>query len=539
MQVRTPDAEIVVEVQGSGDLVVLHPGAGRPASDLAGLAAKLREAGFRTALISPRGVGGSSGLRAGLDLHDYARDVAHVIEALDGRPAHLVGHAFGNRVVRCLARDRPELVRSLVLLGAGGLVPPSCDAAQIWRQVVSGGRTDPERVAAIKEGFFAAASDPSPWLDWSTEALASHGEAAQAPLAEWWDGGSAPMLVIQGREDTMAPPENALDLRTRFGERVQLAEIPAAGHALVPEQPQLVAELILQYLRAQPRQEAAPAAAPRVASPPPSPRYALGYSAAMVRYLEARTAASRARFFLDRLGRGMRVLDCGCGPGTLTLDLAAAVAPGLVIGVDVEPGQIARARRLAETRQVTNVQFQVANVYASPFADASFDAAFLHTLLMHLPDPVPALREVYRVLAPGGIIGVCDGDWGCDVHAPAVPILEQTRALTEQLLHRRGMQTRLGRRHRALLREAGFVDVVASATVEAYGSPDANREFAEFNAGMAESLAGTAAAGGDPAVDRDTTARVAAAWRSWGEDPDGLFVRLRCEGLGRRPNSAG
>ncbi|TMQ17229.1 MAG: alpha/beta fold hydrolase [Deltaproteobacteria bacterium] len=508
MQITTSDAAIAVDAQGSADL-----------------AARLGDAGFRAAVISPRGVGGSSGLRAGLDLHDYARDVAHVIEALGG-PAHLVGHAFGNRVVRCLARDRPELVRSLVLLGAGGLVPPACDAPAIWRQVITGERTDPARIAAIQEGFFAAASDPTPWLDWALEALGSHAEAAGTPLAAWWDGGSAPMLVVQGREDRMAPPENALDLRTRFGDRVQLAEVPGAGHALLPEQPQLVAALIVHYLAAQGRVEPA-----ERATSEPSPRYALGYSAPMVRYLAGRSAASRARFFLDRLDRGMRVIDCGCGPGTMTLDLAASVAPGPVIGIDIEASQVARAGELAAQRGIGNVRFQVASVHALPFADGSFDAAFLHTLLMHLADPLSALREAYRVLAPGGFIGVVDGDWGCDVHAPPVPVLEATRPLTEQLLQRRGMQTRLGRRHRALLREAGFVDVVGSASVEAYGSPDANREFAEFNAGMAEA-AGAAA---NPGVDRELTARVAAAWRSWGEHPDGLFVRLRCEGLGRRP----
>ncbi|HEX8106584.1 MAG TPA: alpha/beta fold hydrolase, partial [Kofleriaceae bacterium] len=490
---------------------------------------------FRTALVSPRGVGGSSPARSGLSLHDYARDLAQVIEALAGQPAHAIGHAFGNRVVRCLARDRPELVRSLVLLGAGGLVPPTCDAPAIWRQVVTGRRTDPARVAAIKDGFFASSSDPTPWLDWCTEALASQAEAAQTPLGEWWDGGTAPMLVIQGREDKMAPPDNALDLRARFGERVQLVEIPAAGHALLPEQPQLIAELTLHYLRTLRQLDVAPAAALPENGNPAQPRYALGYGAAMVRYLEARTGGSRARFFLDRVTSGMRILDCGCGPGTITLDLAAAVAPTQVTGIDIEPSQIARARELAEHRNIANVRFEHADVYALPFADGSFEAAFLHTVLMHLRDPVRALREVYRVLTPGGIIGVCDGDWGGDILTPANPILEQSRAITERMLNRRGMSTRLGRHHRALLRDAGFVDVVASASVEAYGSPDANREFAAFNASMAEGYAAAAAATGSPAVAPGVTAQVIAAWQSWAEHPDGLFVRLRCEGLGRRP----
>src|SRR3979409_555610 len=86
MQIHTTEAELAVDAQGSGDLVVLHPGAGRPAGDLADLAAALREAGFRTALVSPRGVGSSSPACSGLNLHDYARDLAQVIEALGGQP---------------------------------------------------------------------------------------------------------------------------------------------------------------------------------------------------------------------------------------------------------------------------------------------------------------------------------------------------------------------------------------------------------------------------------------------------------------------
>ena len=71
----------------------------------------------------------------------------------------------------------------------------------------------------------------------------------------------------------------------------------------------------------------------------------------------------------------MRLLDVGCGPGSITLGLAEAVAPGEVVGVDLQPAQVEQARALAAERGVANVRFEVASAYALPFPDAAFDAA--------------------------------------------------------------------------------------------------------------------------------------------------------------------
>ena len=104
---------------------------------------------------------------------------------------------------------------------------------------------------------------------------------------------------------------------------------------------------------------------------------------------------------MPHLRPGMRLLDCGCGPGSITVGLAEAVAPGEVIGLDLQPSQIERARLLAAERAISNVRFEVGDVSRLPFPDASFDAAFAHTLLLHLRDRVGALREIRRVLEAG------------------------------------------------------------------------------------------------------------------------------------------
>lgn len=122
-------------------------------------------------------------------------------------------------------------------------------------------------------------------------------------------------------------------------------------------------------------------------------RYSLGYSPGEQGRLGRRTAADRAAFFLPHLRPGMRLLDAGCGPGSITVGLVAAVAPGEVVGVDLEPRQIAAARALAHERQALGVRFAVADVYRLPFPDASFDAAFAYTVLFHLREPVRALSH--------------------------------------------------------------------------------------------------------------------------------------------------
>jgi ubiquinone/menaquinone biosynthesis C-methylase UbiE len=142
-----------------------------------------------------------------------------------------------------------------------------------------------------------------------------------------------------------------------------------------------------------------------------SDRYVPGYGASILAFMEHRTAESHAAFFLPHLKRGWRVLDAGCGPGTITLGLVSRVAPGSVIGVDVEDSQFAKARERAEDERL-NVEYRRASIYELPFDDASFDAVFCHAVLQHLSKPVEALVELRRVLKPGGVIGIRAGDMG-------------------------------------------------------------------------------------------------------------------------------
>lgn len=245
-------ARLNVTLRGDGPLLVLHPSLGRGAADFAALSESLAEAGYRTAAIDPRGVGESAGASARFTLHDYAEDVRAVIQAIGASTAHLVGHAFGNRVMRCVASDHPDIVDSVMLLACGGKVPPDAETRQHFKRCFDVSLADEDRLPSIKEAFFAPASDPSPWLHgWWACAAASQVQASRRTETDaWWHAGQAPVLVVQGLQDRLAPPANAEAIREDFGERAQIVDVDGAGHAMLPEQPESVSRALQAFLAA-------------------------------------------------------------------------------------------------------------------------------------------------------------------------------------------------------------------------------------------------------------------------------------------------
>jgi ubiquinone/menaquinone biosynthesis C-methylase UbiE len=187
----------------------------------------------------------------------------------------------------------------------------------------------------------------------------------------------------------------------------------------------------------------------------PSDTYAPGYSAPMLAFMGRRTAEIHAEFLLPHLRPGWRLLDAGCGPRSITLGLARAVTPGLVIGIDVEDAQFADAREQA-AREALQVEFRKASVYEIPFEAGSFDAVFSHALMGHLSAPEAAFAEFRRILKPGGLIGVRAGDMG-GILLDATSA-EATEALAAYIASKRGdsMDPNIGRKLGRLLRQAGF-----------------------------------------------------------------------------------
>ncbi len=194
---------------------------------------------------------------------------------------------------------------------------------------------------------------------------------------------------------------------------------------------------------------------------PQSPEFAgrpfYGYDSAQVQQgYAARTANSEAGFLLPRLASGMSVLDCGCGPGSITLGLAELVSPGRAVGIDLEPTMIEQAGSLASETDIGNVEFRVADIYDLPFADGEFDAVFSSSVTEHLSDPVRALREVRRVVKRGGFAGIVRTEWSFPFIAPESESVSRFFELFEAGFNRYGGSLNRGRFLRSDMREAGF-----------------------------------------------------------------------------------
>jgi pimeloyl-ACP methyl ester carboxylesterase len=255
MMVKVGDADLECFNHGAGTAIILLPGGSLATGYLSDLAEALADAGFRAIRVNPRGAGASTGPMSGLTLHDLAADVAGVIEALDVGPAFVLGHAFGNRIARSVAADRPELVRGVILVAAGGKVEPLPEAQRALMTLFTPTASEAEVLEAMRWMVGAPQNAPSVWErfkgDRAPAAAAAQMAAAQAtPLGDWWSPpGEVPYLVIQGLKDHAAPVENGHLLREELGERVTIIDIPNAGHLQPLEAPGPVADATIAFAR--------------------------------------------------------------------------------------------------------------------------------------------------------------------------------------------------------------------------------------------------------------------------------------------------
>ena len=248
--------------------------------------------------------------------------------------------------------------------------------------------------------------------------------------------------------------------------------------------------------------------------------YSVGYDAATIDFFHHRRAASHAAFFLPYVRPGMALLDCGCGPGTITLDFATLVAPAEVVGVDIEPSQLGYARAQAANREKSNVHFAVSDLYALPFPDNAFDAVFLHGVLEHLQAPVTALREARRILKHGGVIGARHADFGGFLLEPTIPPLDQFELLFERLMIYNGGDPMAGKHQLGWLQEAGFERPVVSASYDCWTStPEATRRNACFLAALVGESAFASRLIEAGLADSATLARMSAGFMAWGRHP--------------------
>ena len=177
-----------------------------------------------------------------------------------------------------------------------------------------------------------------------------------------------------------------------------------------------------------------------------------------------REAENVMGFFIAHLKPGMSVLDCGCGPGTITQGIAQIVAPGKVVGCDLEPGMVERAAELAEGRGLDNISFQVGNILDLPFEDDTFDAVMSCAVTEHLSEPVKAMSELGRVVKPGGVVGITRTDWSAHLISPPCDAVGRFFELFEHGFNLQGGTMNGGKDLPRMLGEAGLSVVDAIVT---------------------------------------------------------------------------
>jgi SAM-dependent methyltransferase len=261
-----------------------------------------------------------------------------------------------------------------------------------------------------------------------------------------------------------------------------------------------------------------------------SERYTHGHPDAVLRSHRWRTVENSAAYLAPLLSPGTTVLDVGCGPGTITADIAARVAPGAVVGIDASADVIAAAGR---DHGAGNLSFRVADVYALDATDRSFDVVHAHQVLQHLVDPVRALEEMRRVCRPGGTVAARDADYEAMTWWPDVPGIARWLDLYRSVARANGGQPDAGRRLVAWAHAAGFDAVTASASSWCFSTREDRAWWAET---WADRTTGSPL--GDRAVELGLSSRTelracADAWRAWAADDDGWFVVVHGEILAR------
>lgn len=259
--------------------------------------------------------------------------------------------------------------------------------------------------------------------------------------------------------------------------------------------------------------------------------YTHGHDESVLRNHRRRTAADSAAYLTPHLKPDMTLLDVGCGPGTITADLAGLVAH--VTAVEMSDDALDLARMELDRQGITGAEMVVSDIHALEFADDSFDVVHAHQVLQHVADPVRALREMTRVCRPGGIVAARDADYGTFTWYPATPELDEWLSLYKDIARANGGEPDAGRHLRAWAHAAGLDDVTTTASTWCFTS-DTDRQW--WGGSWADRVLHSNYA--DRAIElglatQDDLTRISAGWRSWVADNDGWFALLHSEILCR------
>lgn len=265
----------------------------------------------------------------------------------------------------------------------------------------------------------------------------------------------------------------------------------------------------------------------------PQDTYTHGHHDSVLRSHRWRTVGNSAAYLRDHLRSGLSLLDIGCGPGTLSVDLARHVSPGPVLAVDLVDDVLAEARDHAATVGVGGIEFRVADAYDLDVAPGSYDVVHAHQVLQHVSDPVRVLRGMRRACRSGGIVAARDADYGGFTWFPEDPVLERWRQLYQAVARSNGAEPDAGRRLLGWARAAGFADVTPSASLWCFATRQDRGWWSDLWAERVRASAFATQALQRGLADADELDAIAAAWRRWGDSDDGWLIIVHGEVLCR------
>ncbi|MDE3009088.1 MAG: methyltransferase domain-containing protein [Acidobacteriota bacterium] len=263
-------------------------------------------------------------------------------------------------------------------------------------------------------------------------------------------------------------------------------------------------------------------------------RYTHGHHESVLRSHRWRTAENSAAYLLAHLREDQALLDVGCGPGTISADFARRLSRGRVLAIDNAATIIEQATIDADFADLTNLTFEVRDVYATGLADDSFDVVHAHQVLQHVTDPVAALREMRRVVKPDGLVAVRDTDFGAFTWYPEDERLSRWLAIYHEMTRRNGAQADAGRRLKAWAHEAGFRELDVSSSNWTFEQPEERAWWGGLWADrVVESRFAEQALEYELAT-RDDLAAFSQAFREWSREPEGVFFVVHGEVIARR-----
>ncbi|MCA0942852.1 alpha/beta hydrolase [Yangia mangrovi] len=241
------DAQVGYSVRGEGPLVVVIASTGRSSGELAPLADRLSERGYRVALPEPRGIGASSGKMTEVSFHDFGDDFAAVIEQ-EGGKAIVAGHAYGQWIAKTIASDHPEMVSGLALIAGGAKSWPS-ELSEAITMINDPDSSRDQKMEGLLLAFFTDEQSAEPWLEgWHQDVTVSQRAARKLTNREdYWAGGTAPILDLQAGADPFRPESSRMEVRDELGDRVTVTVIDGASHALPAAKPVETADAIADW----------------------------------------------------------------------------------------------------------------------------------------------------------------------------------------------------------------------------------------------------------------------------------------------------